>query len=246
MNKIIISIVFAALFATTAFAAWSPSDMDKYITQTNFLLDIAQPKDTVKLVKKNDDDSKITAKPAEYLCSATLINKSEGLMLTAAHCFQDATATDMTVSQPGYDDDDNEHQFKVIAIDTDKDLAVFKVIDGSLANTDQATLACKAPEIRGTKVYAVGNPLGLFGVVSEGIIGLADIRADKEGVLETLISAPLSPGSSGGAIYNEDGHLIGVADMIIPDRSNLNFMIPVDVVTKFLHAHHIDFTSDCK
>lgn len=243
MNKFLFALGLSVIFSTAAFA-WNPSMMDKQIDQTNFLLDIEQPKADIPKVSK-DKMSEIPDKPATYLCSAILIDKKLGIMLTAAHCFSDEKATQRLVEQPGYDPDDNQHSFRILAIDTKMDLAVFKVDDGDLPNTDEASVACKSPTVRGSRVYAVGNPLGIFGVLSEGIIERSNIKDPDTKIPSTLISAPLSPGSSGGAIYNEDGQLIGVADAIIESRSNLNLMIPIEIVRKFLRGHKVSFIDDC-
>lgn len=86
------------------------------------------------------------------------------------------------------------------------------------------TLASETlPEI-GEKIYAVGNPKGLNGTFSEGIIsGVRDIQANN--ILQ--ITAPISPGSSGGPVLNSSGQVVGIAFSSYSSGQNLNFAIPV-------------------
>ncbi|MEA1946162.1 MAG: S1C family serine protease [Thermodesulfobacteriota bacterium] len=74
----------------------------------------------------------------------------------------------------------------------------------------------------GKKVIAIGNPKGLTGSVSEGII--SGIRSHNEFTF-LQITAPISPGSSGGPLFNELGEVIGVTTLTLSDSQNLNFAV---------------------
>lgn len=74
----------------------------------------------------------------------------------------------------------------------------------------------------GKKVIAIGNPKGLTGSVSEGII--SGIRSHNEFTF-LQITAPISPGSSGGPLFNELGEVIGVTTLTLLDSQNLNFAV---------------------
>ena len=75
----------------------------------------------------------------------------------------------------------------------------------------------------GETVYAVGNPRGLEGTFSDGIISsIRPVGTDKL----IQITAPLFPGSSGGPVLNRRGEVIGVSVLTIRDGQNLNFAIP--------------------
>ena len=76
----------------------------------------------------------------------------------------------------------------------------------------------------GQTVYAVGSPRGLEQSLSEGIV--ASLRAVNDGVM-IQTTAPISPGSSGGGLFDEHGRLIGVTTMQAVNSQNLNFAIPV-------------------
>lgn len=87
----------------------------------------------------------------------------------------------------------------------------------------------------GDEVYAVGNPLGLEGTFSRGIVsGIRQIGS------ETLfqITAPISPGSSGGPILDTRGKVIGVAMATFKGGQSLNFAIPVAYLKSLLSIMH--------
>lgn len=105
------------------------------------------------------------------------------------------------------------------SIDEQNDLAILSVptITGK-----SLPLASSKPEI-GEKVYAIGNPKGLSGTISEGII--SGIR-NLENAELIQITAPISPGSSGGPVIGNSGQIIGVAVGTLASGQNLNFAIP--------------------
>lgn len=83
--------------------------------------------------------------------------------------------------------------------------------------------------VRGQKVVAIGSPLGLFNSVSDGIIsGFRTIR-DVDMIQFT---APISPGSSGGAVLNMNGEVIGISTAGMDDGQNLNLAVGyADILT---------------
>ena len=112
-----------------------------------------------------------------------------------------------------------------IAIDHHTDLALLKV--NSVA--PPLHLGPDTNPVVGDEIYVVGNPLGLEGTFSEGIIsGLRTIDADS--ILQ--MTAPISPGSSGGPVMNSSGAVIGVAEATFSDGQNLNLAVPVTYLSK--------------
>ena len=75
---------------------------------------------------------------------------------------------------------------------------------------------------------AIGNPRGLEGSLSEGII--SGVRLERDFSL-IQITAPISPGSSGGPVLDEDGHVVGVATMTLTESQNLNFAVPATLIS---------------
>ena len=83
----------------------------------------------------------------------------------------------------------------------------------------------------GEPVYAAGNPSGLEGTFSDGII--SSIRGDGAYKIPQ-ITAPISPGSSGGPVLNEKGEVIGVSVLTIRNGQNFNFAIPINYLKSLL------------
>ena len=115
----------------------------------------------------------------------------------------------------------------VVGYDSVYDLALIKI-----GVNDGTPLPLKSSNIDiGQKVFAIGNPLGLEGTISDGIIsGLREF--DNFSILQ--ISAPISPGNSGGPVVNEFGEVIGVATFTFSEGQNINFAVPVKYLKELL------------
>lgn len=85
--------------------------------------------------------------------------------------------------------------------------------------------------VRGQKVVAIGSPLGLFNTVSDGII--AGFRSINQ-IPMIQFTAPISHGSSGGALLNLKGELIGIVTAGFQDGQNLNLAVDCDTIRGFL------------
>lgn len=116
----------------------------------------------------------------------------------------------------------------VAGIDPQHDLALLRVVG---AEAQALPLADRTPPAVGDEVYAVGNPEGLEGTFSEGIV--SGIRKADAGTL-LQITAPISPGSSGGPVLNPKGEVIGVAAATFRGGQNLNFAIPISYLATLL------------
>jgi hypothetical protein len=108
----------------------------------------------------------------------------------------------------------------ILSIDYDRDLVLLKAskktVPVTFGNSDSAEV--------GDKVVAIGNPQGLAGTVSEGIIsGIRNIDNDFSLI---QITAPISPGSSGGPLFDSKGNVIGVTTAYVQESQNLNFAVP--------------------
>lgn len=83
----------------------------------------------------------------------------------------------------------------------------------------------------GAKVYAIGNPRGLELTISDGLV--SGLRRDDAGVLQRVqISVPISPGSSGGGLFDVYGRLIGITTSGLRDSQNLNFALPSEWIAE--------------
>jgi S1-C subfamily serine protease len=115
-----------------------------------------------------------------------------------------------------------------VAVDDAHDLAVVAATGlkaPSLSLGDSSKVAV------GDDVYAIGNPQGLEGTFSQGIVSV--IRRVGGGTIFQM-TAPISPGSSGGPILNSSGEVIGIAVATFTDGQNLNLAIPVSYLAALI------------
>lgn len=77
----------------------------------------------------------------------------------------------------------------------------------------------------GQTVFAIGSPRGLELSLSEGLVSSLR-RVDDGSLIQT--TAPISPGSSGGGLFDEDGRLVGLTTAQVVNGQNLNFAVPVE------------------
>jgi serine protease Do len=149
---------------------------------------------------------------------------SDGYAVTNNHVVQNAEKVQVTT------DDGKSYTAKVIGTDPKTDLALIK-IDGS--NFPFVKLADNAPRI-GDWVLAVGNPFGLGGTVTAGIVS-ARGRDIGAGPYDDFIQidAPVNKGNSGGPTFDVDGNVIGVNTAIFSPSGGsvgIAFDIPADTV----------------
>ena len=147
----------------------------------------------------------------------------DGKIVTNFHVIRNATqAVVVTSDGTKYKDVD------VLALDPTRDLVVLRIRAPRLK---PLTLGDSSVSKPGEHVVAIGNPLGLGNTVSDGL--LSGIRNLKHLPL-LQISAPISPGSSGGPVFNDQGEVIGVSTLLLTGGQNLNFAIPINVVKTLL------------
>ena len=89
------------------------------------------------------------------------------------------------------------------------------------------------PLVRGQKVVAIGSPLGLFNTVSDGIIS-GFRQMDHVNMIQ--FTAPTSHGSSGGALLNMYGELIGISSAGFDQGQNLNLAVDYTEIGKFVQG----------
>jgi serine protease Do len=113
--------------------------------------------------------------------------------------------------------------------DEERDLCQLHALD-SLGAAVPVREIVSAEMLRvGQKVYAVGNPRGLELSLSDGLV--SSLRRAKDGSIGYIqTTAPISPGSSGGGLFDADGRLIGITALKLKDSENLNFALPADWV----------------
>jgi serine protease Do len=144
------------------------------------------------------------------------IVKSEGVIVTNYHVIDGAYSASVKIANG----DIYDGAF-IIDADKRKDLAILKI---KALNLPVARLGDSDKIEVGQHVIAIGNPLGLTNSVSDGIISA--IR-QVEGYKVIQLTAPISPGSSGGPLLNDAGEVIGVTFAGLGGQ-NLNLAIPIN------------------
>jgi serine protease Do len=150
---------------------------------------------------------------------------ADGYAVTNNHVVEKAENVQVTT------DDGKTHKAKVIGTDPRTDLALIKVEDGPFP---YVKLSDKVPRI-GDWVLAVGNPFGLGGTVTAGIVSARgrDIGASAYDDF-IQIDAPVNKGNSGGPTFDTDGNVIGVNTAIFSPSGGsvgIAFAIPADTVS---------------
>ncbi len=130
-----------------------------------------------------------------------------------------------------FEDGRNTEAMGYLDVDEERDLVCIQIQERfkSVSYPDLAPL--KNLRI-GQKVIAIGSPQGLANTVSEGII--SGIREFDEGTKVIQTTAPVSPGSSGGGLFNDQGELIGITSFLHTGGQNLNFAYPTDYILPLL------------
>lgn len=115
-----------------------------------------------------------------------------------------------------------------VGVDRQHDLILLKL---RAVEAQALTLGDSSKVAAGDKVYVVGNPEGLEGTFSDGIVSA--IRPIRD-CTRIQITAPISRGSSGGPVLNTSGEVIGVACATCEGGQNLNFAIPSSYLAALL------------
>jgi hypothetical protein len=176
----------------------------------------------VVLVIASDKEGKDVSQGSGFLVS------KDGRVITNYHVVENASTAIIKF--------DNGAFYSVAGLlvgDEANDVAILKA-DGK--NFPTLALGDSGRVQVGEEVVAIGNPLSLETTVSNGIIsakrqlGPSDNSEDE--VLQ--ITAPISPGSSGGPLFNMRGEVIGITTFQITNGQNLNFAIPINLAKRLL------------
>jgi S1-C subfamily serine protease len=126
----------------------------------------------------------------------------------------------------------------VVGVDKVHDLALLQI---SAPDLQPVTLADSSNLAVGQKVYAIGNPFGLSGTMTRGIISsIRSIRNEDGAPIEDAIQtdAAINPGNSGGPLLNSRGEVIGINTMIASNgadqSSGIGFAIPINTAKAVL------------
>jgi S1-C subfamily serine protease len=178
--------------------------------------------------------------PSEGQGSGFILDKA-GHVLTNFHVIADANRIEVMTS--------DKHHYKATIVGSDKvhDLALLQI---NAPNLQPVTLSDSTDLVVGQKVYAIGNPFGLNGTMTRGIISsIRSIRGPEGSPIEDAIQtdAAINPGNSGGPLLNSRGEVIGINTLIATggaeQSSGIGFAIPINTakaalgdLTKYGHV----------
>jgi tetratricopeptide (TPR) repeat protein len=147
------------------------------------------------------------------------IVREDGVIVTNYHVVNMASDIKIKI---GYKVRDVEG---LLHVDPENDIAIIKV-EGK--DYPKVRIGDASRAQIGEKVYAIGSPQGLENTISEGILsGIREIDRERK-ILQ--MTAAISPGSSGGPVFNGRGEVIGIATFLIAETQNLNFAMPVNLI----------------
>lgn len=164
----------------------------------------------------------------QSLGSGFVINK-EGYILTNFHVIENATEIIVTHSEGKKD-----YKAEVVGQDQKLDIALIKIKDeGELP---AATLGDSDALQIGEWVVAIGNPFGLGGTVTAGIVSQKG-RIIGAGPYDNFIQtdASINPGNSGGPLFNTRGEVVGINTAIIAGGQGIGFATPINMVKEVLN-----------
>ena len=154
------------------------------------------------------------------------------MILTNNHVIDNAERVEVTLS------DKHKYKATVLTVDKNHDLALLKI---DAPNLLPATLSDSRNLAVGQRVYAIGNPFGLSGTMTRGIISaIRSIRGPQGNPIEDAIQtdASVNPGNSGGPLLNSRGEVIGITTMIASNgadqSSGIGFAIPINTAKAVL------------
>ena len=169
--------------------------------------------------------------PQEGQGSGFVIDK-EGHILTNYHVIAEARQVEVTLH--------NRKKYKATIVGTDKshDLAIVQI---KATDLQPMTLGDSANLQVGQKVYAIGNPFGLAGTLTRGIVSSIRQVQEPDGlVIDEAIQtdAAINPGNSGGPLLNWHGEVIGINTMIasnVGQSAGIGFAIPINTAKAVLN-----------
>jgi S1-C subfamily serine protease len=157
----------------------------------------------------------------------------EGHILTNYHVVENARQVEVTLY------DRKKFKAEVIGLDQAHDLAVIKI---DAPNLTPAVLGDSHSLVVGQFVYAIGNPFGLNGTMTRGIVSsIRSVESPEGASIDDAIQtdAAINPGNSGGPLLNSQGEVVGINSMIATggagQSAGVGFAIPINTAKAVLN-----------
>jgi serine protease Do len=155
---------------------------------------------------------------------------SDGIIVTNNHVVEGASRIIVNFN------DGRQLPAKLLGVDPDSDLAVLRVDE---KNLPAAPVGTSSDLMIGETVIAVGNPFGLSGTVTTGVLSALGRSVPSQDQTRTFTDfiqtdASINPGNSGGPLLNIEGKVIGINVAIYAQAQGIGFAIPVDRARKVI------------
>ncbi|MBR6126392.1 trypsin-like peptidase domain-containing protein, partial [bacterium] len=166
-------------------------------------------------------------------CGTGCIIDKNGTILTSAHVLEDGKDIIVTISNG------QDYKAKVVKkLGRNKDVAILKISVPYNLKTVKMGNSSKVKV--GEKVFAIGNPFGFKGTLTQGIVSRIDYVRNR---IQT--DAAINPGSSGGPLLNSSGEVIGINQAIFNPDNNISnigigFATPVNLIREYLLSNDED------
>jgi S1-C subfamily serine protease len=156
----------------------------------------------------------------------------QSIILTNYHVVEGTTNLSVTFS------DGKGYSATILGTDPYVDLAVLSINGARSEELNPVTIVSSSPLRVGEPVIAIGNPYGLVGSLTTGVVSATgrSIVEDTAGgfaianVIQT--STPINPGNSGGLLLNSLGNVVGITTAIVSDSQGLGFAIPSNTILR--------------
>jgi hypothetical protein len=156
---------------------------------------------------------------SQPLARASGVAIAPGRVATNCHSLEKATVYSLVV---------RGHRYDAIRHASNEALDLCILSHGAIPHLKIAKIGKLSRLSVGDRAFAIGNPLGLDNTISEGII--SSIR-DVDGIKLIQTTAPISPGSSGGGLFNTSSELVGITTFYFRGSQNLNFAVPAEYLS---------------
>ena len=155
-----------------------------------------------------------------YATGSAFAAFEEGVFITNCHVIKDEVYSVRAAMETGLEFNISS----VVAYDDERDLAILRT--EAKTGLEPLPLGSTAALERAGKVIAIGSPLGLINTISIGLYSGTIKNENQQTFLQ--FSAPISHGSSGGALFNDKGEVVGITSASFTEGQNLNLAIPIE------------------
>jgi S1-C subfamily serine protease len=219
----------SALSNLEGFQNISSQNITIYQNETSLRDIYASVLDSVVLIQGEASDGGVQGSGFVYDFNGRIV------ILTNFHVVGGTTSLSVSFS------DGHGYPANILGTDPYSDLAVLSV-DAPISELKPVTIVSSSSLRVGDQVIAIGNPYGLIGSLTTGVVSATgrSITEDIAGgyaianIIQT--STPINPGNSGGPLLNSLGNVVGITAAIVSDSQGLGFAIPSNTILREISA----------